>query len=150
MRFVARATLRRVLHHNAFWCNTKVRKDIRDSRWASVLDRGRAPCCRPPPERDRLIAMQRCLLILLLCLSDVAVHGDFRFRQEVNETVEPTSIAALRSCGRHAVVPTVVLQTRIPFKNNSAEIYELKFIYTVYNAKFSFSEYLYAARNIFL
>lgn len=29
--FSARATLRRVLHHNAFWCNTKVRKDIRDS-----------------------------------------------------------------------------------------------------------------------
>ncbi|XP_011051174.1 PREDICTED: uncharacterized protein LOC105144154 [Acromyrmex echinatior] len=64
--------------------------------------------------------------MLLLCLSDVAVHGDFRFRREVNETVEPTSIAALRSCRRHAVVPTIVLQTRTSFKNNSTEIYELK------------------------
>jgi len=43
------------------------------------------------------IVMQRCLLMLLLCLSDVAVHGDFRFRREVNETVEPTSIAFLRT-----------------------------------------------------
>jgi len=73
------------------------------------------------------IALQRCLLMLLLCLSDVAVHGDFRFRREVNETVEPTSIAALRSCRRHAVVPTIVLQTRTSFKNNSTEIYELKY-----------------------
>lgn len=79
------------------------------------------------------IAMQRrCLLMLLLCLSDVAVHGDFRFRREVNETVEPTSIAALRSCGRHAVVPAIVLQTRTPFKNNSAEIYELRFTLLTY------------------
>lgn len=88
--------------------------------------------CRPPPARPSrcTIAMQRRLLMLLLCLSDVAVHGDFRFRREVNETVEPTSIAALRSCGRHAVVPAVVLQTRTSFKNNSAEIYDLRFTYT--------------------
>lgn len=86
------------------------------------------------------IAMQHCLLMLLLCLSDVAVHGDFRFRREVNETVEPTSIGASRSCGWHAVVPIIVLQTRTSFKNNSVEIYELRFIYTVYNAKF-FAEY---------
>lgn len=95
------------------------------------------------------IAMQRCLLMLLLCLSDVAVHGDFRFRREVNETVEPTSIAALRSCGRHAVVPAIVPQTRTPFKNNSAEIYELRFIYAG-TYRIFLSEYFSATRNIFL
>lgn len=86
------------------WCNAKARKDIRDSltgrvssievaRYAIDLLR------RDRPSRDhrRSLMLPAASLSLSLSPSDVAAYGDFRFRREVNETVESTSIAALRS-----------------------------------------------------
>lgn len=82
------------------------------------------------------IAVPRNSLMLLLCLSDVAAHGDFRFRREVNETVELTSIPALRSYERDAVVrphrsaDENVFRERITLRKFTRER-EIKFTYAI-------------------